>query len=130
PTKYADMLSKKMKDAGVNVWLINTGGTGGGYGVGKRMKLGYTRAMITAALNGELDNVEFANHEVFGLAMPVECPNVPTKVLSTKNTWNSKEEYDKVANDLSKKFNKNFEKFADYASEEILAGAPSVTEKV
>ena len=130
PTKYADMLSKKMKDANVNVWLINTGWSGGGYGVGKRMKLGYTRAMITAALNGELNDVEFVNHEVFGLAMPVSCPNVPNEILSPKNTWSNKEEYDKVANDLSKKFNKNFEKFADYASEEILAGAPSVTENV
>lgn len=130
PTKYADMLSKKMQDAGVNVWLINTGWSGGPYGVGSRMKLGYTRAMITAALNGELDNVEFVNHEVFGLAMPSTCPNVPDEVLSPKNTWENKEEYDRVANELSKKFNKNFEKFADYASEEILAGAPSVTEKV
>ena len=130
PTKYADMLSEKMQDAGVNVWLINTGWSGGPYGVGSRMKLGYTRAMITAALNGELDNVEFVNHEVFGLAMPTTCPNVPNEVLSPKNTWENKDEYDKVANDLSKKFNKNFEKFADYASEEILAGAPSVTEKV
>ncbi len=130
PTKYADMLSKKMKDANVNVWLINTGWSGGGYGVGKRMKLGYTRAMITAALNGELNDVEFVNHEVFGLAMPVTCPNVPTEVLNPKNTWENKEEYDKVANDLSKKFNKNFEKFADYASDEILAGAPLVSEKV
>lgn len=130
PTKYADMLSKKMQDAGVNVWLINTGWSGGPYGVGSRMKLGYTRAMITAALNGELGNVEFVNHEVFGLAMPTTCPNVPDEVLSPKNTWENKEEYDRVANELSKKFNKNFEKFADYASEEILAGAPSVTEKV
>ena len=124
------MLSEKMQAAGVNVWLINTGWSGGGYGVGKRMKLGYTRAMITAALNGELENVEYTNHEVFGLAMPNECPNVPSEILNPKNTWEDKAAYDKTANELSQKFNANFEKFADNASEEILAGAPSVAERV
>src|SRR4029079_15783529 len=78
PSKYAEMLGKKMKETNAKVWLINTGWTGGPYGVGSRMKLAYTRAMITAALNGELDNVEFEAHPVFGLHMPKTCPNVPT----------------------------------------------------
>jgi len=130
PTKYADMLSRKMREADVNVWLVNTGWSGGPYGVGERMKLKYTRAMITAALNGELDNVDYKEHEVFGLMMPESCPNVPNEVLHPRNTWSSKEDYDKTANKLAKKFNDNFSKFADYANEEILAGKPKVTERV
>lgn len=124
------MLSAKMQHSHVNVWLVNTGWSGGGYGVGKRMKLKYTRAMITAALNGDLDNVDFQEHEVFGLAMPTECPNVPQEILFPRNTWADKNAYDETANKLAEKFNKNFEKFADNASEEILAGAPKVTGKV
>lgn len=128
PTRYAEMLSKKMQDAGVNVWLVNTGWSGGSYGVGKRMSLKITRALITAALNGDLDNVEFTTHDVFGLDMPTECKNVPSEVLNPKNTWTDQDAYDKKANDLARSFNENFEKFKDYANEEILAGAPQVME--
>ncbi|MCH8554149.1 MAG: phosphoenolpyruvate carboxykinase (ATP) [Schleiferiaceae bacterium] len=124
PTKYAEMLGKKMQDAGVNVWLVNTGWSGGSYGVGARIKLKYTRAMITAALNGELNDIEFKQHKVFGLAMPTTCPGVPDEILFPRNTWADKNKYDEVANDLANRFNKNFEKYADYASEELLAGAP------
>ena len=127
PGKYADMLIEKMNKAGVNVWLVNTGWSGGGYGVGNRMKLKFTRAMITAALNGELDSVEYDTHEAFGLAMPSTCPNVPENVLNPKNTWENSEEYDKQVNALARKFNKNFEKFEDGVSEETLAGAPKET---
>ena len=130
PTKYAEMLGEKMQAAGVNVWLINTGWSGGPYGVGNRMKLKYTRAMITAALEGELDHVSYSAHDVFGLAMPGECPNVPTEVLNPKNTWADKEAYDKEANKLAVKFNKNFEKFEAYANEEIMAGAPKASVNV
>lgn len=128
PTKYADMLSQKMQEARVNVWLINTGWSGGSYGVGSRMKLKYTRAMITAALNGELNDVEYQKHLVFGLDMPATCPNVPDEILFPKNTWSDKAAYDTAANELANKFNKNFEKFEDGASEEILAGAPKATQ--
>lgn len=124
PTKYAEMLGKKMAENDVNVWLVNTGWSGGPYGVGSRMKLPYTRAMITAALNGELDNVSFEEHPIFGVNVPASCPEVPTEVLNPKNTWENKEAYDAKANDLAAKFVKNFEKFADFANEEILAGAP------
>lgn len=130
PTVYAEMLSEKMRNSNVNVWLINTGWSGGPYGVGKRMSLKYTRAMITAALNGELDNLDFETHEVFGLAMPTSCPNVPDEVLSPKNTWSDKQEYDKTAQKLANKFNENFRKFSDYASDEILEGAPKAAAKV
>lgn len=130
PTKYADMLSKKMKDAGVNVWLVNTGWSGGPYGTGSRMKLKYTRALITAALKGQLDDVSFTEHEIFGLMMPDSCPSVPTDILHPRNTWDDSKAYDKTAQQLAQKFNKNFEKYADYASTEIMAGAPKMTEKV
>lgn len=124
PTKYAEMLSKKMKDAGVNVWLINTGWTGGPYGIGSRMKLKFTRAMITAALNGELDNVSFEQHPIFGLAMPTTCPNVPDEVLNPKNTWKNAKAYDVQAKELAASFRENFAKFESYANDEILGGAP------
>ena len=126
PTKYAEMLGQKMEAAGVNVWLVNTGWSGGPYGVGSRMKLKYTRAMITAALNGDLDNVDYVIHDVFGLAMPTDCPKVPTEILSPKNTWADKAAYDVAANNLAAKFNANFEKFEEFASVEIMAGAPKV----
>lgn len=124
PTYYAEMLGKKMKDNNVKVWLINTGWTGGPFGVGSRMKLKYTRAMITAALNGGLDNVAYKQHPVFGLSMPERCPEVPSEVLNPKNTWEDKGSYDEKANLLADKFNNNFKKFADQASDEILNAAP------
>jgi len=124
PTKYAEMLSKKMKDANVKVWLINTGWTGGPYGIGSRMKLKYTRAMITAALNGELDDVAYENHQVFGIAKPQSCPNVPSEILNPRNTWEDPELYDQKAVELAQKFKANFAKFEEFANAEIMAGAP------
>lgn len=124
PTKYAEMLSKKMKDANVKVWLINTGWTGGPYGTGSRMKLKYTREMITAALNGELENVAFINHNVFGIAIPQTCPNVPTEILNPRNTWTDKDLYDKKEVELGQKFKANFAKFEEFANAEIMAAAP------
>ncbi|HAI77360.1 MAG TPA: phosphoenolpyruvate carboxykinase (ATP) [Microscillaceae bacterium] len=124
PTKYAELLGKKMKEHNVNVWLINTGWSGGPYGVGARMKLSYTRAMITAALNGDLDKVSYTPHAVFGVQMPNECPQVPAEILNPRQTWSDKEAYDAKANQLAGEFNKNFEKYAEFANAEILAGAP------
>lgn len=130
PTRYAEMLSKKMREANVNVWLVNTGWSGGEYGVGSRMSLKYTRALITAALNGELEKVTYKNHDIFGVAMPSSCPGVPDEILSPRNTWADKEAYDQKASSLAAAFNKNFEKFSEFASQEILDGAPRVKEKV
>ncbi|MFP4844867.1 phosphoenolpyruvate carboxykinase (ATP) [Winogradskyella sp. PE311] len=127
PTEYADMLSKKMLDAGVNVWLVNTGWTGGPYGVGTRMKLKYTRAMINAALNGDLKDYTYEDyhiHSVFGVAQPRTCPGVPTEVLSPRATWNDDEAYYKMAFKLSNAFRENFKKFESYASEEVRRGGP------
>ncbi|MCW3073589.1 MAG: phosphoenolpyruvate carboxykinase [Flaviaesturariibacter sp.] len=124
PGKYAEMLGKKMEDHNVNVWLINTGWTGGPYGVGNRMKLSYTRAMITAALEGKLDNVATETDPVFGMEIPKEVPGVPTEVLTPRNTWADKAAYDGKAKYLAGLFVKNFEKYASGVSEEILAAAP------
>jgi phosphoenolpyruvate carboxykinase (ATP) len=124
PAKYAEMLSAKMKETDVNVWLINTGWTGGPYGIGRRMKLKYTRAMINAALDGKLDDVTFENHPIFKLAMPTSCDNVPTEVLNPRNTWKDKDAYDKKATHLANSFHNNFKTFEAGANEEILEGAP------
>ncbi len=127
PTVYAEMLSKKMIEAGVDVWLINTGWTGGPYGVGTRMELKYTRAMISAALRGDLGLYNYDNyhiHSVFGVAQPRECPGVPTKVLSPRATWNNDDAYYKTAFKLSNAFRENFKKFEAYANEEIRRGGP------
>lgn len=124
PAVYAEMLGKKMKDHQVNVWMINTGWSGGEYGAGKRIKLSYTRSMISAALNGKLDNVSFEPHPVFGMLMPKECPDVPSEILNPRNTWKDKDAYDKKAKELATKFVANFEKFADHVGDEILAAAP------
>lgn len=124
PTKYAEMLGRKLEECRANVWLINTGWSGGSYGVGKRINLAYTRAMITAALAGELDQVEFVKHPVFGLEMPSKCPGVPDEILNPQNIWKDKEKYDKTANTLAEQFIKNFGLYKEFATEEILAGAP------
>jgi phosphoenolpyruvate carboxykinase (ATP) len=129
PGKYAKMLGEKLKaNPNINVWLVNTGWTGGPYGVGSRMKLAYTRAMITAALNGDLNKVNFEAHPVFGYQMPVSCPNVPAELLNPRNTWADKGAYDAQANKLANMFVKNFEQFASGVDAEILAAAPKATQ--
>ncbi|WP_088324427.1 phosphoenolpyruvate carboxykinase (ATP) [Polaribacter tangerinus] len=127
PVKYAEMLSKKMKDANVNVWLINTGWSGGQYGVGRRMPLKYTRAMIAAVLNGDLGSYRYEDyhiHSVFGVAQPRTCPGVPTELLSPRATWNNDDLYYKTAFKLSNAFRENFKQFEEDASEEIRRGGP------
>ncbi|MCL4128254.1 UNVERIFIED_CONTAM: hypothetical protein GTU68_021050 [Idotea baltica] len=127
PTRYAEMLSEKMTEAGVNVWLINTGWSGGKYGVGRRMPLKYTRAMITAVLEGKLGDYTYEDyhiHSVFGVAQPRTCPGVPTELLSPRATWNNDEAYYNEAFKLSNAFRHNFKKFEEYASEEIRRGGP------
>lgn len=126
PTVYAEMLSKKMTEAGVNVWLINTGWSGGPYGVGSRIKLKYTRAMISAILNGELEKVEYEQHPIFGLHMPKYCHGVPTELLDPMNTWLQKGAYISKAIQLAHSFHLNFDKFINQASEEIMHGGPLI----
>ncbi|MCH2200062.1 MAG: phosphoenolpyruvate carboxykinase (ATP) [Flavobacteriales bacterium] len=130
PTKYAEMLGKKMEEHDVNVWLVNTGWSGGGYGEGERIKLRFTRAMITAALEGKLDDVGYTKHAVFGLQMPTTCENVPDEILDPRNTWSDKDAYDAKAVVLAQKFIDNFDEYSDFANKEIMAAAPKVAEKV
>ena len=128
PTVYGEMLSKKMTEANVKVWLINTGWSGGPYGVGSRIKLKYTRAMISAILEGQLENVDFKVHPVFGLYMPVSCPGVPSELLDPINTWQDKGAYIQKSIQLAHSFHLNFEKFAGQASQQILGGGPLIDE--
>ncbi|MAZ31325.1 MAG: phosphoenolpyruvate carboxykinase (ATP) [Flavobacteriales bacterium] len=126
PTYYAEMLGRKITENKVNVWLINTGWSGGGYGFGSRIKLKYTRSIISAALNGSLDNVDYIKHSIFGLDMPVSCPDVPNKLLFPSQTWKDQNAYRDKAIDLAKAFKVNFIQFESDASEEVLKAAPGV----
>ena len=126
PTRYAELLGEKMKSSQVNVWLVNTGWSGGPYGIGSRLSLKYTRSLITVALEGKLESVEYKNHEVFGLAMPTECDGVPSEILSPRNTWEDKLAYDLKANELAQAFNNNFDKYSDFANQEMLDSAPKL----
>jgi len=124
PTKYAELLGQKLKAAKVTVWLVNTGWSGGAYGTGERIKLAYTRAMITAALNGDLTEVTYTEHPVFGLQMPTTCEGVPSTLLNPKNTWSDPKKYDDTALQLAAQFNENFTQYASFANDEIRSGAP------
>ena len=124
PAKYAEMLGQKMKKHNVNVWLVNTGWTGGSYGVGHRISLKYTRSMIGAALTGKLNKVEYQKHPVFGLEMPTSCPDVPNEVLNPRDTWSDKQAYDVKANELAEAFGENFKQFEEATSDVILNAAP------
>ncbi len=124
PGKYAAMLGNKMQAHQVNIWMINTGWSGGSYGTGNRIKLGYTRAMIESALSGALNQVEFEPHPVFGMMIPKFCNGVPTEILNPRNTWENKAAYDAMAKNLASQFIKNFAQYAAGVSPEILAAAP------
>ncbi|GIN21718.1 phosphoenolpyruvate carboxykinase (ATP) [Siminovitchia fordii] len=124
--RYAEMLGKKIDEHGVQVFLVNTGWTGGSYGVGKRMNLAYTRAMVQAALNGELDNVETTKDDVFGLSIPLHVPGVPDEVLQPIKTWDDEDAYKTKAKELAEKFKNNFKKF-DHVDKSISElGGPTV----
>lgn len=124
PTKYAEMLGEKMEKHDVNIWLINTGWTGGPYGVGERISLKYTRAMISAALDGKLNNVGYRTHSIFGAEIPLTCPGVPSEILSPRETWKNDEAFYKKANELAQRFIDNFKKFEEYANDDIMSGGP------
>jgi len=127
PSKYAELLGDKLQKSGAKVWMINTGMTGGVYGVGSRMKLSYTRAMITEALNGGLNNSEFYAHPIFGIEIPKSCQGVPSEILDPRQAWSDKAAYDAKALELAAAFNKNFEKFASQTSNEIRNAAPKMS---
>jgi phosphoenolpyruvate carboxykinase (ATP) len=126
PSRYATMLGEKIGRHQARVWLVNTGWTGGAYGVGTRMKISYTRAMIRAALSGLLDSVRYEKDPIFNLDIPASCPDVPSEVLKPRNTWTNGAEYDEQAARLARMFVENFKAFEDGVSAEVLAAGPNV----
>lgn len=127
PLKYAELLGKKL-DANpeINVWLINTGWIGGAYGTGKRISLKYTRALITAAMNGELNDVDFIPHPVFKFGVPQHCPNVPAEILNPGKLWEEEKKYDAEADKLARLFDQHFSNYSSQANEKIKNGAPLI----
>jgi phosphoenolpyruvate carboxykinase (ATP) len=125
PTVYADLLGQKIAEHDAKVWLINTGWTGGPYGVGERFKIAHSRAVIAAAINGELDDVEFVADPIFGFDVPVECPGIPSGLLSPRSTWADPDEYDTKASELAGLFRANFEEFAELAGDDIRDAGPT-----
>ena len=122
PSVYAKMLGEKIEETKANVFLINTGWSGGPYGVGKRINLKYTRAMVSAAISGQLNNVEYKLDDIFNVYVPTECSGVPSDILNPSNTWEDKEAYTKSAKELSKKFNENFKKYKNMPENIVKAG--------
>ncbi|MBI3897668.1 MAG: phosphoenolpyruvate carboxykinase (ATP) [Gammaproteobacteria bacterium] len=123
PQRYAELLGQRIDQHKPHVWLINTGWSGGAYGVGKRISIAHTRAMVHAVLDGRLDDVPVNIHPVFGLQMPTECPGVPREVLDPRNTWADKAAYDAQAKQLAGRFAEKFREFADQVSPDVRAAA-------
>jgi len=126
PHVYANLLGEKIRKHNVKCWLINTGWSGGPYGVGERMDITHTRAMLNAVLDGELDSVEYVKHPVFNVEVPQSCPGVPAEVLNPEKTWKDEAAYASKARELAGHFHKNFEKFADNVSEEVRNAGPAL----
>jgi phosphoenolpyruvate carboxykinase (ATP) len=126
PAVYARMLGSKLAEHGSTVWLVNTGWTGGPYGVGRRMPIDATRAMLRAAIEGGLDHVPFRVDPVFGFDVPTEAPGVETKLLDPRSTWSEPEAFDRKARELAQMFRENFTKFADTAGADVTAAGPTV----
>ena len=126
PGKYAQMLAEKIKRHDACVWLVSTGWSGGGYGVGSRMKLSYTRAIMDAIHSGELKNAPTEVDPVFGFDVVTKCPNVPSEMLRPRETWADKAAYDATAKKLAKLFGDNFKTYQDRVSKEVVAAGPKV----
>jgi phosphoenolpyruvate carboxykinase (ATP) len=126
PYKYAELLKRKIERYGVTCWLVNTGWVGGPYGVGKRISIKYTRALLNAALTGKLDHVKFTIDPVFGFEVPAECPNVPSEVLNPASSWGDQKEYNRRYHDLAMRFTQNFAKFADGTPQEVVEAGPKL----
>lgn len=124
PYAYAELLRDKIQRYGVKCWLVNTGWVGGPYGVGKRISIKYTRALLAAALTGKLEKVEFVRDPVFGFEVPGSCPNVPAEVLDPSSSWPDRKEYDKRYHQLAARFIENFKKFEDRAAQEVIQAGP------
>ncbi|MCX6834518.1 MAG: phosphoenolpyruvate carboxykinase (ATP), partial [candidate division Zixibacteria bacterium] len=130
PSRYAELLADKIRRHKVNCWLVNTGWTGGPYGIGSRMEIKYTRALLNAALDGALNLATYEIDPVFGIQIPVACPGVPSTILRPRNTWADKEEYDRKALAVAALFIENFRQFEDQVSPDVKLAGPRVTVKV
>ena len=126
PSKYAELLRHKIEKYGVKCWLVNTGWVGGPYGIGKRISIKHTRALLTAALTGKLDKVEYKRDPVFGFDVPATCPDVPNEVLDPSSSWSDKADYDVKYRALAQKFIENFKNFADATSKEVIDAGPNI----
>ena len=124
PMTYARLLGDKIRQHGADVWLVNTGWSGGAYGKGKRMSIAHTRAMVSAALDGSLAQVPTVADPIFGLQVPTSCPGVPSDVLVPRNTWQDKDAYDQAARNLAQRFKDNFNKFAEQVTDEVRNAGP------
>jgi phosphoenolpyruvate carboxykinase (ATP) len=124
PNVYAKLLGDRIAEHKAHVWLVNTGWTGGPYGVGSRMKIAHTRAMINAALSGALDAMPVHRDSIFNLDIPTSCPGVPAEVLNPRNTWKDKAAYDQQARKLATMFVDNFKTFEATASPAVKAAGP------
>jgi phosphoenolpyruvate carboxykinase (ATP) len=125
PSRYSRLLGERLTKHDSRVWLVNTGWTGGAYGIGERMKLSYTRAMLRAAIEGKLDEVGTERDAIFGLEVPVECPDVPARVLRPRDTWSDPSAYDAQARKLAAMFKENFEKYSADVPEEVRTSGPA-----
>ena len=126
PSKYAELLATKIAECGTHVWLLNTGWSGGAYGVGRRMSLSHTRQIIDAIHSGELSNSNYVSDPNFGFAVPTECNGIPTQMLQPRLTWPDSVAYDATAQKLAKLFHKNFQQFADQSAPSIVSAGPLV----
>ena len=126
PGIYAKLLGEKISKHKSQCWLVNTGWTGGPYGVGHRMSIKYTRALLDAALEGKLDQVKFEKDPIFGLAIPANCPDVPVEILIPRNTWKDKAAYDQKARELAKRFKDNFKSFESLVNQKVIDSGPSI----
>jgi phosphoenolpyruvate carboxykinase (ATP) len=126
PTVYSELLARKVRQHNATCWLVNTGWSGGGFGVGSRIKIAYSRAMVSAAVEGTLSGVKYVRDPIFGLEVPTECPGVPSDILSPRNTWGDKTAYDTKARELVALFEKNFKQFVEVVPAEVRAAGMSV----
>ena len=126
PSIYANLLSDKIRDNDAKCWLINTGWVAGGYGESSRIKIKWTRALLNAALKGDLDDVVFVKDRRFGFSVPTTCEGVPDSILQPRETWNDKKKFDNVADLLARMFIENFEQYKEGVSDEVMSSSPIV----
>lgn len=126
PSVYGAMLKERLRKHNVNVWLLNTGWTGGAYGDGKRFSIKHTRALLAAALDGRLDDVKTEEHRIFRLAVPTGCPGVPADVLDARGTWKDSAAYDRQAEDLARECQKAFKKYEPFVDDEVKSSGPEL----